>query len=166
MRINLSGAGFWISPHRKYFLISTHIESVCSAPRKFGIDEKSLRQLFEAHNEPYGSEAEARIEVVRALVRHGWIRVRHYRDGWTVNVGILDGPVRATLAAFFGELYGGALSFEDVRIDHLHGVEKTDVDRVIRYAGRGGEDALPRVARISGPEAIPDSEVVVVQLEP
>lgn len=78
---------YWISPKGEIVnVVNNHIDVVIKNPSKFGLTLDSIQSLYDYHHEPLGSEGKAREEIIIDLVKRGWIRVRRYRDGYSVNV--------------------------------------------------------------------------------
>jgi len=111
--------GFWISPGGVAFPVEeTHINTVFNHPRLFGYTTKRLEAIYDRHGETYRSEAEARKEIIFALVRRGWIRLRHYPlTGWSVNVKELNPQYRYWITQFFRKVKAGTTPGDFVNID-------------------------------------------------
>lgn len=72
------GGGYWISPDGKIVAVPLHITAIIDNPQMFGYTEEQLREEFEKHGEPYGSEGKAREKILRDVMRRGWIRLREW----------------------------------------------------------------------------------------
>ena len=84
---------FWISPKGEILSVGTkHIDMIINSPETFGLTKEQIQQVFQKHNEPMGSEGNAREELMADLLKQGWIRIRKYRrpDFWSVQGGKLD----------------------------------------------------------------------------
>lgn len=81
-------SAFWITPQGKVIDCGAqkHIDFVCKEPRKFGMTEQEIQAVYDKHNEPYGFEGVAREEILLSVIRKGFIRIRKYRDMWSINV--------------------------------------------------------------------------------
>ena len=81
-------AAYWITPQGKILDCGArkHIDFVCADPKKFGITEKEVASMYAKYNEPVGFEGRAREDIILAVVRKGFIRIRKYRDRWSINV--------------------------------------------------------------------------------
>lgn len=81
-------AAFWITPSGKVLDCGakTNIAYVCDAPRKFGIKEQEVQSAYDKYGEPYGFEGKAREEVLRKVIANGFIRIRKYKNLYSVNV--------------------------------------------------------------------------------
>ena len=47
-------------------------------PEAFGLTLSEIREVYEKFDEPLGFEGSAREELLRAVLKNGWIRVRFY----------------------------------------------------------------------------------------
>lgn len=80
-------AGFFISPDGVLLSIeTTHIKTVISHPDKFGMTRAGIENIYRKYREPLGLEGYAREEILSVLIRRGWIRIRHYRGYWSVQI--------------------------------------------------------------------------------
>lgn len=85
---NTGTFAFWISPRGEiHGSTQKHISQVLSDPQKFGISFERIKKLHDQFGEPIGTEGKAREEIIRLLVRKGWIRIRKYVNKfWSINV--------------------------------------------------------------------------------
>lgn len=84
---------FFISPSGKIVPTSaTHVATVISKPKQFGMTREQIDSIYKKHKEKPGSEGNAREDLLRQLISKGWIRVRKYNrpDRWSVNVSRLN----------------------------------------------------------------------------
>lgn len=81
-------SAYWITPTGKVLdcNVKTHINYVCDAPRKFGITEKELAATYAKYGETVGVEGKAREEILLTVIRSGFIRIRKYKNMWSINV--------------------------------------------------------------------------------
>ncbi|MBD1399989.1 hypothetical protein [Pelovirga terrestris] len=94
-------AAFWISPEGMILPVKTnHIDFVIQHPALFAADLDVMRQRYQIHNEPWGSEGKARHEIICDLVLQGWIRIRRYRHSYSINVRQLDNIALKRLSHF------------------------------------------------------------------
>lgn len=92
---------FWISPEGMILPVKTnHIGFVIAYPDLFDVNLDSMWQRYQDHKEPWGSEGQARHEIICALVEQGWIRIRRYRHAYSINIPVLDGHYKKSLAHF------------------------------------------------------------------
>ena len=84
---------YWISPDGEILSsVYTHIKSICENPQAFGLTEEYLRQVFADNSEPFASEGNARVVIMRDLLLGGWIRIRYEprRDVYAVELDKLS----------------------------------------------------------------------------
>jgi hypothetical protein len=62
---------------------------VIADPEKFGLTIEEIRAAYAMHGERIGVEGEARKELLLRIINHGWIRIRRYRDYWSVTADCL-----------------------------------------------------------------------------
>ena len=83
---------YWLSPAaadgRSEIIpvITTHIETVCSDAAGFGLALGEIRQAYLRHREPVGFEGKARAEIMTALLRVGWVRIRARPNRWVAEL--------------------------------------------------------------------------------
>ncbi len=132
--------GFWISPDGRIVAIEeTHIKYICANPSEFCLTTEHIREVFERYNESFGSEGEAREELVIDAVKGDWIRIRHYVtpvDYWSFNVNtFVSSIMRIKKLAELVISYRGAGRYSQVRIEEFGGdkqVINADFDNVIK----------------------------------
>jgi len=140
---------FWISPIGEVVRAApNHISVVNGNPEKFGLSRAELDAWFEKHGEPPGSEGRAREEVLRKLIRRGWVRIRFYVtrsfQGFSVNVGKDDRCTKCLVTDLFGKLLGqNALKYYEVRYDSPSGLKRFTVQEIAEFAlFRGMEEGM------------------------
>ena len=165
-------SGYWISPCKKVFMISSHIDAVCGHPHSFGTSERTLEALFQHYHEPVGCEGLARVVVVKALVKQAnWIRARNYfGEWWSLNMRGFSVKSCAVVTHFFRELYPDSDSYEEVVLDTFEGRRKISVSDIRRFGlfakGKPRNFGSYRLTFVEGPEEIPAVEVRPIKLVP
>lgn len=88
IRESVSTYAFWISPKGKITGgLESHIAMVIKAPEKFGITREYIDKKYKEYGEQIGVEGKAREEIIREILKEGFIRIRKYRnDEWVINV--------------------------------------------------------------------------------
>ena len=134
-----TGAGFWISPDGRAFEVEqNHIISVITAPERYGLTKKRIRDIYKKHGEKVGTEGDAREEIILGLVAKGWIRARNYSrygdTSWTLNVMRLSNRMKDHITDFFQKLSksGGYLG-SIVRIDTPRGTTVLSPQEIASY---------------------------------
>ena len=83
------GLGFWINKHDIFDVsISSHIKFIINNPEKFCLTTKVINEVYTKYNERIGFEGKAREEIIKNVLKYGWIRVRHYfgdKDYWSIQ---------------------------------------------------------------------------------
>lgn len=104
-------AAFWISPEGMILPVKTnHIGFVIEYPQLFDVSLDSIRQQYQRHHEPWGSEGKARHEIICALVKQGWIRIRRYRHAYSINIPVLDCHYKKSLTYFANIITEGGIN--------------------------------------------------------
>ena len=89
---------FFISPDGLLIRVpQNHIGTVINDPSRFGLTRDEIQTLYERHGEPMGIEGEARKEILLKIIKDGWIRIRRYRNYWSVSVKSLTPAVQGLL---------------------------------------------------------------------
>jgi hypothetical protein len=63
-----------------------HISMVISHPEKFKVTKDYVKDKYNSYGEPLGQEGKAREDIIKELVSKNWVRIRRYRQGWSLNV--------------------------------------------------------------------------------
>lgn len=120
----MQGSAFFISP--KGEIIRTpikHITAVIRNPEKFGLNRDVIEFIHRQYGEKIGQEGKAREQILISLFNQEWIRIREYRNFWTVNVKKLTSKVKQYLQKWAQKLLQGKLGvtvfdpYADIRID-------------------------------------------------
>lgn len=83
---------YWIDHRGKILNIGsgTHIEQITRHPQKFGISKEAIQSIYKKYNEPMNSEGKAREDIIKQVIRKGFIRIRLYTNKyWSVTVNKL-----------------------------------------------------------------------------
>ena len=92
--ISAINLGLWLAPTGEYIKVDTnHIADVIANPEKFGVTFEFIKQLYDKHDERMGVEGNAREELIRLVLQRGWVRIRNYRNYWSVTVDRLTPKV-------------------------------------------------------------------------
>ena len=127
-------AAFFISPEGEVITVQTsHIAEIIKDPACFGLSKDEIYAEYRQYREPLGIEGRAREKIITALIKGGWIRIRHYpRDSsktWRINIDSLTPLIQKTLAGFAGSILAGICGFKEqdleaaVSINQLDGAE-------------------------------------------
>jgi len=93
---------YWINTSGQILEIpaSKHIAAVVQQPEKFGLTKEYIQQKFAEYGEPVGIEGKAREEIIRKLVEDGFVRVRLYRNYWSITINKLDTRTKNILGSW------------------------------------------------------------------
>jgi hypothetical protein len=68
---------FWyLSDEEVYRLNGLHIHFVIDNPGIFGLKREYIDAVYDSFNEPVGTEGKARIEILKRVLKGGWVRAR------------------------------------------------------------------------------------------
>ena len=115
--MNLDDA-FWVTPDSKLIAVSRkHINQIIDRPEKFGLTRNTVEQEYAKASERLGIEGQARANILLALLKRGWIRLRFDPRSyiWTIQLWSLSDKAKAqifdlALIARQGNLKGGTIS--------------------------------------------------------
>ncbi len=107
----MSTPAFWIHPDGYIVPVNVnHINTVIRHPAKFGFSRGKIEAIYRKHNEPIGSEKQAREEIIIALVKKGWIRLRRYPNlYWSITLGELNDVTKTYLRHWARRISGKGL---------------------------------------------------------
>lgn len=91
---------YWVDRNGKIVKLRepTHILQIMDHPNKFGITKAYIEGVYKKHGEPLGSEGDAREEIILKVLESGFIRIRLYRQWWSVTVGKLNNFTKSILS--------------------------------------------------------------------
>lgn len=101
--------GIWISPYGHVIGLDSayHIQTIISQPEAFGLTSDDISNTYNKYEEPVGKEGKARDELIKKVIKHGWIRVRMYRDYWSFTVDRLTDNTKSVIDNFFKNVIEG-----------------------------------------------------------
>jgi hypothetical protein len=92
------------------FVQSSHINTVINNPGLFGLTLKEIQKKYDDYSEPLGIEGKAREELLKQIIRTGWIRLRRYTNRqWSVTVDKYSGSNKHHVRAWATEIMSGQL---------------------------------------------------------
>lgn len=105
---------YWISPGGEVITVQTrHIADVIANPGKFGLTEKFVMNIYNLYNEKIGTEGKARDHVMFFLFDKGWIRIRKYKNLWSVNMLNLTNRSKTYLSKWAQAVLKGIDGFQE-----------------------------------------------------
>ncbi len=69
-----------------YYFNDIHIHYVINNPSIFDLDTSKIKSIYSLHDEPIGTEGEARKNILEIVMNKGWIRVRCRNNKWFIEV--------------------------------------------------------------------------------
>lgn len=94
----VGSVAYWISPRGEVLEVGTnHIDVVIKHPAKFGLTSAKIEEVYNRHNEPLGMEGQAREEIILGLLNKGFIRIRRYKNQYSLNIGKMSKKVKDIL---------------------------------------------------------------------
>jgi len=94
----VGSVAYWISPRGEVLPVATnHIDIVIKHPAKFGLTTKKIEDIYAFHNEPMGMEGNAREEIIISLLKKGFVRIRRYKQGYSLNIGKMSKKIKDIL---------------------------------------------------------------------
>lgn len=161
-------AGLWLSPKGDYTRVRTnHVADIISEPSKYGVTSKFIQGLYGKHNERMGVEGRAREELILLVLRTGWVRIRNYRNYWSVTVDRLTRRVSTNIRNWVETFMqnGSMGKYEDIKIyeavrDRLTTHSATDI--VHKYVLEESQQKETNVMLITETklENLPDIELL------
>lgn len=106
----------WISPRGEILAKqnTNHIAMVIENPQKFGLTKEYVEEKYKEYGEPLGVEGKAREEIIRELVKNGWIRIRRYTNKfWSITINKLTKKVKDYLFDWAQKTLTGIAGFKE-----------------------------------------------------
>ncbi len=89
---------YWISPKGEILPVMTnHIDVVIKYPEKFGLTSSRIKEIYNQYNEKIGQEGKAREEIIVDLLKKGFIRIRRYKNTYSLNIGKMSKKIKDIL---------------------------------------------------------------------
>ena len=91
---------YFLSPDGRVLPVEfKHICTIVDNCSTFGITIKWVKSIYKKHGEPLYSENRAREEIIRELLKAGWVRIRYVpgEDSFTIQVFKLNNRIKANI---------------------------------------------------------------------
>ena len=89
---------YWVSPRGEILPVKTnHVDIVIQHPKKFGMTTDKIREIYDKYDEHIGQEGKAREEIILYLLDKGFIRIRRYKNSYSLNVSRMTKKVKDVL---------------------------------------------------------------------
>ncbi|MCL2704724.1 MAG: hypothetical protein FWE72_00755 [Spirochaetaceae bacterium] len=131
---------YWISPGGQLFEVEkNHIDEIIKSPKSFGLTKEYVDAMYKKYNEPMGFEGKARHEIMEALIRGGWIRIRYYVEEafYVIELNKLTKKVKDYLWAWANGVVkaNSKRKFSDVKITEFamgNISHRRDIDKITK----------------------------------
>jgi hypothetical protein len=104
--MSIKYVAYWVDPYGTVIPLTSdrHIHEIMANPDKFGLTTKEIEAVFKKHKEKMGTEGKAREDIMSALIKQGWGRVRYISrdDSFTVQIFKLDKTQKENLYDWAG----------------------------------------------------------------
>jgi hypothetical protein len=124
---------YWISPMNKVIGVPiSHIDTAMNDLETFGLSEEYIKQEYDRTGEKFRSEGIARENIILRLMEEGWIRIRNYRQFWSMTLNELDMVSASYIYDWCDHMVNklGVGMYSEIRISTIHNtiiVEMSDV---------------------------------------
>jgi hypothetical protein len=126
LREIVGSVAYWISPRGEVLPVATnHIDIVIKHPEKFGLTTKKIEDVYDRYEERMGSEGDAREEIILELLNKGFIRIRRYKNQYSLNIGKMSKKVKDILYDWANKLINKG----------INGMKEKDVYMPIKILG-------------------------------
>jgi hypothetical protein len=133
---------FFLSPAGQLVNVpQNHISTVIADPERFGLTREEIDAVYEEYGERVGVEGEARKELLLRVINHGWIRIRRYRNYWSVTAPSLSPPVWERLQCWAALTLEGIDGFKEA--DRYMPVRTSTLDGESNYSIGDIADTCP-----------------------
>ena len=105
---------YFISPSGKIIDCETsHISKIIENPKIFGYTKDYIEKIYDKYNEPIGHEGKAREKIILDLLQKGWIRLRKYKNFWSVNINKMTKKVKDYLQKWAENVQTNLFGFKE-----------------------------------------------------
>ena len=102
------GVAFFISPTGQLVDVSlNHINTVILNPETFGLTLGEIQAAYDKYQEKIPIEGLARQELLKRVISSDWIRIRRYKNHYSVNAKDLSDSVKERLRNWAREMLVG-----------------------------------------------------------
>lgn len=91
----------------------SHIATVIREPQRFGLTTAQIEAAYLRHGERIGIEGEARKELLLKVISQGWLRIRRYRNHWSVTAQALTSATQELLRGWAEKMLSGTHGFRE-----------------------------------------------------
>ncbi len=139
---------YWITPDYRVIQVKTsHIEVIIDHPEIFQVPLDVIAAAYAKFNEVMRTEGRAREEIIIAVVKKGFIRVRRYQrpreEYWSVNVNQINAASQEMIKQFFWLVHRGEFGCPEVDREIPVVITALNGHQTIRLAELIKDNSLP-----------------------
>jgi hypothetical protein len=110
----MTRVAFFISPTDDVIHVPlNHISTVIGDPKTFGLTRQEIQAAYDNQGERVGVEGEARRELLLRIIDKDWIRIRRYRNFYSVTAKDLSSWVNIRIQDWAGKMVSGTSGFRE-----------------------------------------------------
>ena len=123
------GVAFFISRAGEIIRVpDNHIGAVIRDPEHFGLTLSEIAAAYMKCGERMSIEGAARREILLKVIKNGWIRVRRYRNYWSITADALTDDAQELLQDWANKMLRGR-----------HGFKETDMYMPVKISTSEGD---------------------------
>ena len=84
--------------------MDTHIAYIIKHPAKFNTTIEKITALYKKYNEIMPTEGLARKSIIMDLLNQHYIRIRQYKNHWSISLIVLDDDTKSRLSQWASDL--------------------------------------------------------------
>jgi hypothetical protein len=111
------GVAFFISLAGEIIRVpDNHIGLVIRDPEQFGLTLGEIAAAYMKYGERRSIEGPARREILLKVINNGWIRVRRYRNYWSITANALTDDAQELLQDWAKKMFEGRHGFRETNM--------------------------------------------------
>jgi hypothetical protein len=100
---------YWISPYNQVMAVNNfHINHIFDNPEKYDMTRQELEDVYSKYDEKIPGEGKAREEIIKSLLKRGWIRIRKYRiksgEYWSITIDRLTNRINDSITDWCNQM--------------------------------------------------------------
>lgn len=130
--------GFWLTPAGEMVDVTTrsHVSALIDNPCQCGLTTQAIRAVYRRYREPLYQEGAAREDLIRAVVKSGFVRIRLYPNRyWSITIHQSDESTMAMIRSWAKQVCGYRYSgkYMDVKLfeTSTNTVSYTDISGLV-----------------------------------
>jgi hypothetical protein len=110
----MTRVAFFISPTGDIIHVPlNHISAVIGDAKTFGLRKEEIQEAYDKHGEQIGVEGETRTELLLRIIDTDWIRIRRYRNFYSVTAKDLSSAVFERIQDWARKMLSGVSGFRE-----------------------------------------------------